>query len=184
MSNEQVAWVVYDSVHGNTRAIAEAIAEGLGSGGPARVVPVGEADLDRLRDARLVVLGCPTHAFSLSPAMKTFVGTWARGSLDGAAVAAFDTRFALADMPSPVLKVVVPIVGKRAWAATHLARAAARAGATRLADPEGFFVREVEGPLAEGEVERATAWGRELAIGSLQPTEAATRSDVSRAPTV
>ena len=163
MSTNRLAWVVYDSVHGNTREIAEAIAKGLESAGPVRVIAADDADPDELRDARWVVLGCPTHAFSLSPGMKTLVGRLSRGSLDAVPFAAFDTRFAMSDMPSPVLKVIVPIVGKRAWAATHLARAAARAGAKQVAQPEGFHVRATEGPLADGEVQRATAWGRALA---------------------
>lgn len=166
MSRGQVAWVVYDSVHGNTRTIAEAIGEGLAEAGPVRVVKVDAADVAELGEARLLVVGCPTHAFSTSPAMKAFVAHLSRDSLDAVPFAAFDTRFALADMPSPVLKVIVPIVGKRAWAATHLARAAAKASAMPLAEPEGFFVRETEGPLVDGERERAFAWGRRLATSS------------------
>jgi hypothetical protein len=95
--------------------------------------------------------------------MKTFAGGWTRGALDGVPVAAFDTRFALEDMPARILKVLVPMIGKRAWAATDLARMASRAGARPLDEPHGFFVRETEGPLADGEIERASAWGRELA---------------------
>lgn len=182
MSGPLEAWVVYDSVHGNTRAVAEAIAEGLRSAGPVQVVAAGDADPSRLRRARLVVLGCPTHAFSLSPGMKAFVGTLFRGALEGVPFATFDTRFALADMPSPVLKIIVPLVGKRAWAATHLARAAARAGAARLVDPEGFFVRETEGPLADGEIERATAWGRTLSRLGAQRTVPAAPPRVGAAP--
>jgi flavodoxin len=183
MSTGLVSWVVYDSVHGNTRAIAEAIARGLEEAGPVRLARAEEADRDELRDARAVALGCPTHAFSLSPGMKAFVAGFARGSLDGVPVAVFDTRFAMADMPSPVLKVIVPIVGKRAWAATRLARAAAKAGAVRLAEPEGFFVRETEGPLAEGEVERAGAWGRELAERTLGRAATAPPSADAAVPT-
>lgn len=163
MSTAKLAWVVYDSVHGNTREIAQAIAKGLESAGPVRVIAAADADLDELREARLLVLGCPTHRFSSSPGMKALVGRLSRGSLDAVPFAVFDTRFALSDMPSPVLKAIVPIVGKRAWAATHLARAAAKAGGRQVAEPEGFHVRETEGPLADGEVERANAWGRALA---------------------
>jgi hypothetical protein len=162
MSEARDAWIVYDSVHGNTRAVAEAIGDGVRSSGPVHVVAAGDAQLEQLRDARLVVLGCPTHAFSLSPAMKTLAAKLPPGSLDGVPVAAFDTRFALEDMPARILKVIVPLVGKRAWAASELARRAARAGARMVDEPHGFFVRETEGPLAEGELERATAWGREL----------------------
>jgi len=162
VSEQREAWVVYDSVHGNTRAIAKAIADGLRRSGPVHVIPAGDAEPGRLTDARVVVLGCPTHGFSSSPAMKQFTAKLVRGTLNDVPFAAFDTRFSIEDMPSWVLSFIVPIVGKRAWAATGLARAGVRAGARLLVEPEGFFVRETEGPLADGELERATAWGRAL----------------------
>jgi hypothetical protein len=31
-----------------------------------------------------------------------------------------------------------------------------------VADPEGFFIQEAEGPLDQGELERALQWGRSL----------------------
>lgn len=163
MSEQREAWVVYDSVHGNTRAIAEAIAEGLGSAGPVQLVSASEADPARLVGARAVVLGCPTHAFSTSPVMKELTAKLTPGTLSDVPFAAFDTRFSVQDMPSRVLKVIVPIMGKRAWAATGLARTGRRAGARLLVEPEGFFVLDTEGPLAEGELDRAAAWGRALA---------------------
>lgn len=163
MSEARDAWVVYDSVHGNTRAVAEAIANGLRAGGPVQVSLAGDVDLDRLREARTVVIGCPTHAFSTSPDMKELVAGWTRDQLAGVPVAAFDTRFSVDDMPNRFLTWTVPMLGKRAWASPKLDRAAVRAGALRLADPEGFIVRGVEGPLADGELDRAAAWGRDLA---------------------
>jgi menaquinone-dependent protoporphyrinogen IX oxidase len=180
MSTAKLAWVVYDSVHGNTREIAEAIAKGLESAGPVRVIAADEADQDELREARLVVLGCPTHAFSLSPGMKSLVGRLSRGSLDAVPFAAFDTRFSTSDMPSPILKVIVPIVGKRAWAATHLARAATKAGAMQVAEPEGFCVRATEGPLLAGEAQRAAAWGRTLASQSQSQGRGTPAADARR----
>ena len=163
MSVERDAWVIYDSVHGNTRAVAEAIADGLRDGGPVHVVPTAEADLDRVAQARAVVIGCPTHGFSLSPGMKELAAGLTAGRLDGVPVAVFDTRFSLDDMPNRFLTWLVPRLGTRAWAAPKLARAAKRAGAVRLAEPAAFHVRDIEGPLAEGELDRASAWGRDLA---------------------
>ena len=163
MSEQREAWVVYDSVHGNTRAVAEAIAEGLRSGGPVQVVSASDADPARLSGARAVVLGCPTHAFQASPAMKELAAKLTPGTLSDVPFAAFDTRFSVQDMPSRVLRIIVPIMGKRAWAATALARTGLRAGAQLLVEPEGFCVLDTEGPLAEGELGRAAAWGRALA---------------------
>jgi flavorubredoxin len=55
------AVVVYESVYGNTRAVAEAIAEGLGG---AEVVPVSKAD--PIPTADLLVVGGPTHMNGLA----------------------------------------------------------------------------------------------------------------------
>jgi flavodoxin len=58
------ALVVHESHWGNTRAVAEAIADGLNDsdGGPAEVVDVGSAPSPLPDGVDLVVLGGPTHA--------------------------------------------------------------------------------------------------------------------------
>jgi Flavodoxin len=60
--------VVYESMFGNTHAVADAIAEGAGDGNLAVVVPVARADQDLIRGADLVVVGGPTHVHSMSRA--------------------------------------------------------------------------------------------------------------------
>ena len=60
------ALVVYESMFGNTRHIAEAIAEGLRPSITTELVrarDAGDIDLD---DVRLVVVGAPTHEHGLS----------------------------------------------------------------------------------------------------------------------
>ncbi|MDX5309965.1 MAG: flavodoxin domain-containing protein, partial [Rhodococcus sp. (in: high G+C Gram-positive bacteria)] len=54
------ALVVYESMFGNTRHVAEAVARGLGSA--VRTVPVTQAHEENLSDYDLVVVGGPTHA--------------------------------------------------------------------------------------------------------------------------
>jgi hypothetical protein len=51
------------------------------------------------------------------------------------------------------------------YAAPRIARSMERSGAALLAAPEGFFVLGTEGPLKEGELERAACWAREVAKG-------------------
>jgi flavodoxin short chain len=52
--------VVYWSCGGNTKAMAEAIAQGISEAGKeAEVVFVSEASLDVLKDANAFALGCP-----------------------------------------------------------------------------------------------------------------------------
>ena len=58
------AVVVYESMWGNTAAIARAIAEGIGSG--TRALSTSEATGQALADVDLVVAGAPLIAFSLA----------------------------------------------------------------------------------------------------------------------
>ena len=90
---------------------------------------------------------------SVEPAATEEPGlrTWL-ASIDapGVRVATFDTRI---DKP-PALTGV---------AARGIAKRLRRGGGEPIADPESFFVEDSEGPLAEGELDRAREWGRDLA---------------------
>ena len=167
--------VVYESMYGNTRAIAEAVAEGARErGADAMVHPVAAAST--VPDgADLVVVGGPTHMHGLTsdlsrraaadaaeedghpldPSAMEGPGlrTWLRGLEhgDGAAAAAFDTR---ADKAAA-------LTGS---AARSIARRLRRRGYD-VVGRESFLVEDSEGPLADGEVERARSWGAGLATG-------------------
>jgi hypothetical protein len=58
--------IAYESMFGSTRAIAEAIAEGFGTGVNIRVLGVVDADAQALESSDLVVVGGPTHAWGMS----------------------------------------------------------------------------------------------------------------------
>jgi len=49
-------------------------------------------------------------------------------------------------------------------AAKSAAKAAHRHGYESLSKAESFYVEDVEGPLLDGEIDRARAWGRQLAV--------------------
>jgi hypothetical protein len=170
------ALVVYESIYGNTRAIAEAIAEGLAPAGEVDVRPVQEADDEGVD---LLVVGGPTHMHgmtsSLSRRMAVKAGEedgvpiepgareeqglrqWLRkrSSGEGRPAAAFDTR----GDASPKLT---------GMAARGIARRLHGADFRLVADPESFLVEDSEGPLAEGELERARSWGATLAETAVQ----------------
>jgi len=65
-------------------------------------------------------------------------------------VAAFDTR------------LTTRLVGIFGYAAARIANSLKRNGGTLIASPEGFFVKGKEGPLKEGELERAARWAKEI----------------------
>jgi hypothetical protein len=159
------ALVVYESLWGNTAAVARAIAEGIGS--DAKALSTAQATPEEIAGAGLIVAGSPVLAFSLPteqmresirnnpsharrppdlshPSMRAWLRALAPG--DGR-FAAFETR--LWWSPGGSTKAT--------------ARGLERAGYRQLARRAKFVVTGTYGPLREGEVERARLWGAELA---------------------
>jgi flavodoxin len=141
--------VVYDSVHGNTEKIARVIGGAIS--GEVQVLHAKQADASGLAAFDLVILGAPTHGGRPSPAMQEFLGKVPASAWQGKKVASFDTR-----VPAWWVKIF-------GFAAPRMARKLSKLGATLAAPAEGFFVKGTEGPLTEGEEERAAAWAKEVA---------------------
>jgi hypothetical protein len=166
------AVIIYESMYGNTRAIAEAIGEGLSEAADVTVTPVADASQDLLRDADLVLVGGPTHVHGMSrPATRKSAieaaakpgsplrlqhdvgGPGVRDWLAGlgrltTAAAAFDTR-----LSGPPL-----FTGQ---AAKGIASQLRRHGLTVIAEPESFLVTKTN-KLYPGELVRAREWGVSL----------------------
>lgn len=147
------ALIVYDSKFGNTREIATRIAEGLRAAGDANVEVCAAEELrDLPAKLDLLVIGAPTQAHGVEATMRAFLDRLPLDGLDRLRVAVFDTR-----MRWPKL-----LSGS---AAEGIAKRVTRLGAELVTEPESFFVADKEGPLREGETERATDWGRSLLAG-------------------
>jgi flavorubredoxin len=158
------AVVVYESHWGNTEAVARAIAEGMGR--DVRVLNTDEATPAAVADADLIVAGAPVIAFALP-----------RGGVEKQL--ASDIRAPRpADVSHPLLRSWLDgLPAGRGWAAAFETRVwwslrgatgtieskLKRAGYKRLAKAERFIVSGGYGPLREGELERARAWGADLA---------------------
>jgi flavodoxin len=153
------ALVVYDSFFGNTEKIALAIGDALSSQGDVQTLRVGDAKPEHLAGLDLLVVGSPTRAFSASPATKAWLKTLAPNSLRGVKVAAFDTRADMKDVNSRVLPTFVKLFG---YAAEPIANSLTKRGGTLVVPAEGFFIKDKEGPLKDGELERAAAWARQI----------------------
>lgn len=71
------AAVVYHSETGNTKKVAELIAEGLRLDGQVEVKAMSVDDVDEafIQASDAVLVGCPTHRGSFSWQMKKWVGT-------------------------------------------------------------------------------------------------------------
>jgi len=153
------ALVVYDSVFGNTEQIAQAVGGALGSPEEVETRRVSEVEAEQLTKVDILVVGSPTRAFSPTPAIKKLLGSIPRHGLEGVKVAAFDTRIALSDVDSAILSLFVKLFG---YAAKPIANRLEKKGGERTVPPEGFFVEGTEGPLKEGELERAAEWARRI----------------------
>ncbi len=145
--------VVYFSLYGNTRRLAEIIAEELQTAGVARVVSLDQLKPENLRDVDLVVMGSPTHIQNVPKAVRAALAQLPRRCLAGTKVAAFDTS----------LRMWGPLMGMTA--AHGLLRRLRKLGGKRIVRPETFLVKAVdvkpEGEfdlLCEGELERAREW--------------------------
>jgi len=163
------ALVVHESHWGNTRAVALAIAHGLDDtgSGPVEVVDVASAPSPLPDDVDLVVLGGPTHAFSMSRP-STRHDAHERGAEPGHEHQGI--REWLATLPSGDSSRSVATFDTRAEQVRRLPGSAARAAARfvsrhrigRMVATESFYVEDSPGPLVDGELERARAWGRAL----------------------
>jgi flavodoxin len=141
------ALVVFDSTWGNTEKIANAVASGIGGGTKAHRVSAMEAK--RFETIDLLVVGSPILGGRPSPAMHEYINAIPEATARKLRVATFDTR---------LMMRFARIFG---YAAVRMAGQLKDKGCT-LRSTEGFFVKGRSGPLADGELARATEWGNTL----------------------
>ena len=160
------ALVVYESLYGNTKLIAEAIGEGLAQEITTKLTEVSAAPVDPSA-ADLLVVGGPTHQFGLSrkssrqqgaddadgPVISLDLGIreW-MGSLprvSGTAAATFDTSIRKPNLPGS--------------AARGAAKRLKKVGYRILVPAEIFLVEGGKGPISDGEIDRAGRWGQNVA---------------------
>ena len=145
------AYIIYDSMYGNTQKIAQAIGEGL----------TGEVKV-----CDLLIIGSPVHGGRATPALDAFIKQLPANSLEGISVAAFDTRFE-SEEQGVGLRILMSVIR---YAAERIAKDLAKKGGRLVAEPEGFIVENKEGPLKQGELERASKWAKQLSIAMEVPS--------------
>jgi flavodoxin I len=142
------ALVVYDSLYGNTEKIAQTVAAVLDTFGPTRIQPV--ADVSSIPpDTDLLVIGGPTHGHAVNAGITSFLERLETSAVSGIAVTAFDTR-----VDWPVL-----LSGS---AAKGIGKQLRRKGGNLIVEPGSFLVDSREGPLKDGELERAASWAQQI----------------------
>ena len=167
------AVVVYESLFGNTAAIAKAIAAGIGPGTPAVTTDAVSEEL--LAEADLLVAGAPVLGFSLGG--ERMLAEVARTEADAPTPPDLrhpPMRSWLERLPTMAGRVAAAFETRIWWsprgATGDIEERLRRAGYRTIAKPGKFVVKDKYGPLREGELDRAREWGESLA------TAAATRN--------
>jgi flavodoxin len=148
--------VIFDSIYGNTKAIAESITQGIA--GDIKVLNVKDADISELKNLDLLIVGSPTHGGRPSKDIKAFLDSIPRNALKNIRIAAFDTGIS-PEGKGFLMRTIINIFN---YAAKPISCSLAKKGGIVIAEPEGFIVEGREGPLKAGELERATRWAREI----------------------
>lgn len=175
------ALVIYESMFGNTRSVAQAVALALAATFEVELTAVDDAPAELPEDLGLLVVGGPTHAFGLSrkgtrddarrqlpagpdPPSSIGIREWLEtlphapndAPLAGPLTAAFDTKVSHPNLP-----------GSAAHAASRRLR---RLGYREAVPPRTFHVEGMSGPLATGDHDAAFTWGSNLAAAASSAT--------------
>lgn len=154
--------IAYFSKFGNTRKVAEAIVETMRQAGEVRTVGIDRLAPSDFDGIDLVIVGSPTHAFSVPQEVRAVLDELPLAILGGKSVAAFDTTVKL--WPLRHLRASPKLLG-------HLIRL----GGTPIARPQTFFV-QTKNPqksgeidlLLDGELDRARQWAGTI-LRQMQP---------------
>jgi hypothetical protein len=162
------ALIVYETLFGNAKSVAEAIGDGLRTHADVNIIDVRSAP-ETIDDVDLLVVGGPTHQLGMTRpasrrqaetqyeeaprAAQTGLREWISGLQvpAGTAAAVFDTRL---NHPS--------VLRGLDHAALTTGRMLEHRGAHTIAPPQKFLVDSATGPLLPHEIDRAREWGQTL----------------------
>jgi len=133
--------IIFDSNFGNTKKIADHIANKIGINASSKSVnDFKESDLQGIK---LLIVGSPINAWKPTEKITRFLNRLKSLKLTGLKGAAFDTR------------VKSFLSGN---AAKKISRELENSGVNIIGSPIGFYVKGNEGPLLEGEFKKADDW--------------------------
>ncbi len=139
------ALVIYDSNFGNTKTVAEEIVNNLD--GSARTLSVKNFHAADLAGIDLVIWGSPINAWKPSAATMTAMNELPEKTFKGIRFTTFDTR----------MKTFL-----HGDAKDHIAKRIRTLGGKPIAKPKEFYVRAKDGPLFDGEIEKARQWAKQI----------------------
>jgi flavodoxin len=143
--------VVYESKYGNTKMVAEKIAQGLGTGKgiKADVFELKDVKLERVPDYDVILIGSPNHMGRQTRGIKKFIDKLGKLKLKNKSAAVFDTcgpksfEQAVKKMESQLTKV---------------------APGLRLISPGlSILVQGMRGPIVEEDMPKCEDFGKKIA---------------------
>jgi flavorubredoxin len=143
--------VAYDTKYGNTKRVAEAIAQGLQAAREikATVVDIKDVDLGSIPTFDAFLVGSPNHIGGPTRPFKGFIERLGKHRLEGRSIAVFDTYFgkdfqkAVKKMEERVRKEVPSL--------------------TLITPGLSIKVVETKGPIADGELPKCEEFGKRFA---------------------
>lgn len=139
------ALVVYDSNYGNTKLVAEEVAENLGN--HVRTIAIRDFELSDMLGVELFVLGSPINGWRATEKTMDALKKFKDHDFDGIKFTTFDTR----------IKMFI-----HGDAKDKLANVIADMGGQLISEPMEFYVNGREGPLLEGELKNAADWAQQI----------------------
>jgi hypothetical protein len=136
-------WILYESRLGNTAQLATAMVQEMARSERVRLLLASQAGAPS--GVELLLVGIPSHRNSRPNCVLDWLRRLPVGALTGVRVSVFDIRF------TPPRWFEFSMLHK-------IGRALLRQGGKYASPPESFFLAGPEGPLAEGEIQRACAW--------------------------
>ena len=143
--------VVYESKYGNTKLVAETIAEGMREvGGIETIVSeVKEVDFDKILDYDVILIGSPNHLGRPARSIRKFIDKLGKLNLNGKQVAVFDTYIGK-DFEKAVKKMEKRINEKAP-------------GLKLIVPGLSIKVQGIKGPILDEELPRCKDFGHKIA---------------------
>ena len=143
--------VIYESKYGNTKLVAETIAEGMRevSGVETVLHELKEVEQDKLAEFDAIVVGTPNHMGGATKSIRKFIDELGKLNLEGKLAAVFDTYIGR-DFEKAVKKMEKQI--------------GEQVPGLKLAAPGlSVKVEGMKGPISEGELPKGKEFGVKMA---------------------
>ena len=132
--------------------MAKAIYEGLKDKGEVKISKPETINESDFKGIDLLMVGSPVQAGRPLKTIKDLLDSLPKNSLQNIKTASFDTR----------IDMIIARLFR--YAADKIDKELTALGGQQITPPMGFIVKDKEGPMREGELDRAKNWAKEITI--------------------